>query len=82
MLSSSTIQYTLRSLIKGEGRLFFQDFFGQNHTTFSCKTSILQETVDQFDHYRPWLALLIQNEHFKHLYPLLFRFLNFSSDPP
>ena len=39
---------TLGSLIKGGG--FFQDFFGQNQTTFSCKTSILRETVDRFDH--------------------------------
>ena len=29
---------------------FFQVFFGQNHTAFSCKTSILRETVDQFDY--------------------------------
>ena len=29
---------------------FFQDFFGQNHATFSSKTSILQETVEQFDY--------------------------------
>ena len=61
---------------------FFQDFFGQNHTSFSCKTSILKETDDLLDQYKPWLTLLIQKKHFKHIYPPSIQISELQLRPP
>ena len=56
------------SIIKGG--TFIQDFFVKNHATYSCKNSVLQGILVQFNPIE--LALLIRQKHFKNLYNLCF----------
>ena len=61
--------------------IIFSRFWGGKCDIFSCKTSILQETVEKFNLSQLLALLLQEKQDFKHLYaPYQLIFLSFTSD--